>query len=114
MPRIDPGEQRIDVSRVQPSTTTTVLGSNGVAHQLGHLDSPSAKFSGDCLVLCAPPDVQDLGSTPRSHVADDKDVTSLRQADPRIGSAGAYAPRLNLVTLAREGEQRIDIHGARE
>jgi hypothetical protein len=80
MPRVNLGEQRIDVSRAQPSAPTTVFGSNGIPHQLGHPDSPGAQFGGHRLVLRAQTDVQELGPTPRSHVADHKDVTSLRQA----------------------------------
>jgi hypothetical protein len=81
MPRVNLGEKRIDVSRARPSTTTTVFGSNGIAHQLGHPDSPGAQFGCHRLVLRAQTDVQELGPTPRSHVADHKkDVTSLRQA----------------------------------
>jgi len=79
MPRVDLRKQWGDVSRTQPPPT--VLGADGIAHQLRHLDSPRAKFDDHGQILRAETHVQELGSTPRSHVADDKDVTSLRQAD---------------------------------
>jgi hypothetical protein len=78
MSRVDLRKQWGDVSRTQPPPET-VLGANGIAHQLRHLDSPRAKFDDHGLI--AETHVQEFGSTPRSHVADDKDVTSLRQAD---------------------------------
>jgi|SRR5215510_3056475 len=91
MSRVDLGKQWVDVSRTQPPPTT-VLGSNGIAHQLGHLDSPPAKFDDHGLILRAETHVQELGSTPRSHVADDKDGTSLRQADQARKSISCPVP----------------------